>query len=102
MTETETEIDRVREHHGRNNRERKKRQRKARERSGEKSLKGPPKVSSITQAPQPSLFLSGMTLSSALSLHRVNRIIALNDYMDILGKSVLSRKSNSSDENSMV
>lgn len=65
-------------------------------------LKGPPRVSSITQAPQPSLFLSGMTLSSVLSLHWVNRINALNNYTDIPGKSVLSGKSNSSDENPMV
>ena len=65
-------------------------------------LKGPPRVSSITQAPQPSLFLSGMTLSSAPSLHWVNRINALNNYTDIPGKSVLSGKSNSSNENPMV
>lgn len=65
-------------------------------------LKGPPRVSTITQAPQPSLFLSGMTLSSVLSLHWVNRIITLNNYTDIPGTSVLSRKSNSSDENPMV
>lgn len=49
-------------------------------------LKGPPRVSSITQAPQQSLFLSGMTLSSVLSLHWVNRIIALNNYTDIPGE----------------
>ena len=65
-------------------------------------LKRPPRDSSITQAPQQSLFHSGMTLSSALSLHWVNRIIALNNYTDIPGKSVLSRKSNSSDEIPMV
>lgn len=43
-----------------------------------------------------------MTLSSAPSLHWVNRINALNNYTDIPGKSVLSGKSNSSDGNPMV
>lgn len=41
---------------------------------------------------QPSLFLLGMTLSSALSLHWLNRIITLNNYTDIPGKSSLSSK----------
>lgn len=43
-----------------------------------------------------------MTLSSVLSPHWVNRINALNNYTDIPGKSVLSGKSNSSDENPMA
>lgn len=79
-----------------------KRQRESERKDWRGVFKGPPRVSSITQAPQPSLFLSGMTLSSVLSLHWVNRINALNNYMDIPGKSVLSGKSNSSDENPMV
>lgn len=86
---------RDREHYGRNNRDRKKTERESERKERGEVLKGPPRVSSITQAPQQSLFLSGMTLSSALSLHWVNRIIALNNYTDIPGKSVLSRKSNS-------
>lgn len=91
---------REREYIGQNNRDRKKTERERKD-WGE-VLKGPPRVSSITQAPQQSLFLSGMTLSSVLSLHWVNRIIALNNYTDIPGKSVLSGKSNSSDESPMV
>lgn len=51
--------DREREHHGRNNRDRKKTERGSERKEWGEVLKGPPRVSSIAQAPQPSLFLSG-------------------------------------------
>lgn len=68
----------------------------------EKFLKGHPGFRPSPRPPShPSSFL-GMTLSSVPRLHWVNRIIALNNYTDIPGKSVLSRKSSPSVENPMA
>lgn len=72
------------------------------ERTGEKSLKGHPGFRLSPRPPSHPSSFSGMTLSSVPSPHWVNRINALNNYTDIPGKSVLSGKSNSSDENPMV
>lgn len=78
---------REREHHGRNNRRGKKKTE-----SGEKFLKGHPGFGLSLRPPQPSLFLSGMTLSSVRPFTGGKRINAPNNYTDIPGKPVLFAK----------